>query len=65
MRGVIIGYMHTEAIDTEFEEIPCEYIYVAYSTSGPLYFSKSEQKIRDYVGKSRAKGIKYKKVTVL
>lgn len=30
MRGVIIGYMHTEAVDVEFEEIPCEYIYVAY-----------------------------------
>lgn len=58
MRGVIIGYMHTEAVDVEFEEIPCEYIYVAYSASGPLYFSKSEQQIR-------AKGIKYKKVTVL
>jgi hypothetical protein len=65
MRGVVIGYMRTEAVDAEFEEIPCEYIYVAYSTSGPLYFSKSEQQIRDYVGKSRAKGIKYKKVTVL
>lgn len=61
MRGVIIGYMHTEAV----EEIPCEYIYVAYSASGPLYFSKSEQQIKDYVCKSRAKGIKYKKVTVL
>lgn len=65
MRGVIIGYMHTEAVDVEFEEIPCEYIYVAYSASGPLYFSKSEQQIRDYVCKSRAKGIKYKKVTIL
>lgn len=65
MRGVVIDYMRTEAVDAEFEEIPCEYIYVAYSTSGPLYFSKSEQQIRDYVGKSRAKGIKYKKVTVL
>lgn len=65
MRRVIIGYMHTEAVDAEFEEIPCESLYVAYSASGPLYVSKSEQQIKDYVCKSRAKGVKYKKITII
>lgn len=57
--------MHTEATDVEFEEISYDYIYVVYSASGPLCASKSESRIKDYVSKSRAKNVKYKKVPIL